>query len=250
MDTSARALHDLLAVASSTKNKHERFLDVIANHFGLQGDDGAREAVVTVHRLVSKVHEDIKISDIEDQDKKILRRYMQPLDGLRSFSQFTQTINQLEKSFLLPDHIKNLTLIHLALDGKVNRYDAREEFGGVVEKIAKVKNSIIESDLPDLLKEKIVERLNQVQVSIDHVRIWGLDGVEGALAKLIGTLAIVDTSGLSEAQKKEVSPVAKVIDVACRSLSRARQASEDAMTILDKIPAISEGFSAVSGILT
>lgn len=232
MHTSAGTLRQTLN--NIGKNKSPIKLSVaLAKYFNLEGDNGEFEAVSRVISLSRDVIRDIDDSDFDAQAKKALKQNFNPFLELTSFEIYAQTTDHLNKNILREANLNQLYTIDMALDGKLNRFSDDVEQSDLSKEFQSVRESVINSSLPDELKSAIVDRLNKVITAIDHFRIWGPQGLKESLIRLVGEVVMEVSSEEKERELETFNKLASKITKATNFINKAAETTRGVKSIVD-----------------
>jgi len=234
MYTSAQALNEVLAAISSKTRPNKSFRTVLAKYLGLEGEDGEIQAVVHLHKLVSRVRDDIEVAEIDQKTKQELNNYLSAFNGILSLSQISQNLEKSKQGILKPENIVNLTIIHIALDGKLNRYDDGFSASELSADLDQIRQDIADSVLPVALKKALDKRLSQLKSAVDHFKFYGIDGLQEALSILAGDIILRSTKQQREENPNVFKSVGEVMQKILRFINIASKAAADSRILVEE----------------
>ena len=249
MYTSAQALNELLTNIGAINKPKSRFLDVAAEYLGFAGDDPAGDAAFRIRKLVIRVQNDLEAVELDNVSKDQFKSRLNAFIPLANFSQMHQSMGDAKTTFLKPENLIGLTLVHGALNGNVNRFDLSFDLKDFSDEIAKLKTDIADLDIPDDLALVLFKRISQIQAAIDHYTVFGLTGLAEAISDLVGSIVIHVDSDAEQRNDDWFSSVKRVCGGLLGQLSKAREASENARVISENVPALAESGRKLLGYL-
>ncbi|WP_323784628.1 hypothetical protein [Thalassovita sp.] len=190
MTTSAQSLNQLLAIANKAQNPKDKFLFVLVEHLGLEGEDARAQVISILLRLIGDVETDIDALPVDDTMKAHLRRYVSPLNGLKDLTQIHMDIHNAKNHFLKADHLVGLTNVHLALTGHIERPALSKDAKELAESFNGLRGEIVEADLPESLKRVLLKRVSQIASILEHYYAFGAKVLEDELEGLVGALVV------------------------------------------------------------
>ena len=245
MTTSALALLETLSAVAERKNPKGRFRTALAECLGLEGEEGELQAVLYLYKLTARVRDDIEVAEINSDNKRKLKGYLTAFNGILSLSQMTQTIGKLKETLLKPDHLTQLTWIHMALDGKVNRYDGNSEVKDLISSIDEIREAVADSSLPSDLKKALLRRLTELRSAVDHFRFYGIEGLEDTLSMLVGEVLTKYTQEQIKENPQVFGGISKTVKSALRWIYLAKNAVRGSRELVEEVP---KAFEAIENL--
>jgi hypothetical protein len=190
MTTSAQALNQLLAVASSHKPIEDKFLPVLANHLQLDRENSELEVVALIQRLIKQIEKDIATAEFAEDENLHVTRFLVPFNNILAFNHLNMTIKQARDHHLKPDHLVGLTNLHLALSARVDYSDLNKDIKEYADELRNIRGQIIELDIPERARRVISDRLNQISSMLDNFYAFGPDALQSEIEALVGVLVL------------------------------------------------------------
>jgi hypothetical protein len=191
MQTSALSLQQVLTVASSSTEKKASFLQVLADHMGLQGPEAKAQVISILLTKIAEIKADIDSLPFDPEMRKHLEKQLAPFNSISSLQQIHMNIETAKNHFLKADNLVGLTNIHLALTGHVVRKNVeRVEAETLASRFRKIAERIVDEDLPESLKRSLVKRTLKMASILDHYYAFGSDDLQEELEGLVGAMVV------------------------------------------------------------
>ncbi len=234
MTTSALALHDLLKPIQENKKSSGTMAAILARKLNLEGAGGEHLAIARTMELVGRVRQDISSVVFDENARRALSKNFEAFGHLQSYEFYAKGAQAAFQASLGNDAFYKLYNIHLALDGKAQRYEDPEALDEIAKDIQTLIEKTLSSGLPKELASVLEKRLSAVLSAVNHYRVWGYEGLQDALSLLIGDTFLFGSQIQSET---ESSTIKKVLDVAKKGASflrTAAQASRDSGVLIEE----------------
>lgn len=242
MYTSAQAVCEIFSSLTQHKQPSDRFLDVLADHLGIEGEERDLLAATALKRLIGKVRADFDSLDVDENYKKNHASAVRSLDGLWTLSQIYYTMQQAKDHFLKPANIVALMNLHTAFDGKVGRYDLKDDLDDLSQIVAETREKLKESSIQPEVANLIDARLSQIDAVFRNYRFFGPDGLDEMLVKLCGEIAIRTDANSRDVEPGLYEKLGKIVGGSLKALKKVDAASKTSERIVDRIPKLSDAF--------
>lgn len=231
MYTSAGALRGVLK--SIADKKFSNLSQALASEFGLAGEDAPFIATVRLMKTANSVLSDINEASFDNEGKEALKQSFRSFEKLLSFNTYSHSKEQLNNDLLATAQLNNLYSIDLALDGKVNRIENKEIASAIAQSVVKLRDEILDSNLPDALKSSLSQRLSQLDAAVNHFRIWGPAGLKDCLTMLAGDLLLNLDQQTKDNNSVSISSVIEVIRKATGLVNETAKTMKNGEAIVD-----------------
>ena len=199
MTTSAMNLYQMLANAAEASDQETKFLDAVTQHLGLAGVDAGAQVAGLIQTQISRIESDIERLPAEHPKRGHLKRYLSPFNGLKSLSHIHMDIKAAKSHFLKPENMLGLMNLHIALADHVDRPNLSNDAKELAEKFASIREEVVQSQLPESLKNVLFKRTNQICSILEHYYAFGAEALEEELESLIGALVVSAPANKSKA---------------------------------------------------
>ncbi|MEP1199710.1 hypothetical protein [Tateyamaria sp.] len=191
MQTSALSLQQILTVANTSRDLKADFLQVLADHIGLQDQNAKAQVVSILHSKLLQTAADIESLPVDDHMKKHLQNQLTPFNGILNLAQIHLSIGDAKRNFLKSDNVVALTNVHLALTGhvvagSVDRFEAES----LAEQFRAVAGRIKNEDMPVSLKNSLLKRTLKMASILEHYYAFGPDNLQEELEGLVGAMVV------------------------------------------------------------
>lgn len=242
MYTSTQALMEILTVVGSLKDPKQKFIKALADYLGLEGIEGETEVIKRVSLLVQEVRNDILNLPDDEKGKAQLNIFLNPFNGLTDFSQYHFTIEQARSSFLKPDHLVNLNLVHMATRAYFSKEELKSDTKDLAEEFRLLSGEISKSELPNDVKEMIIKISLGLASVIEHFSFFGKKDLKEKLDAAIGTLVVT----YPDTKKENVKPLnllSSILSKAMKATDASSKLSNNLLKISENVPKITEAIT-------
>ncbi|WP_152563398.1 hypothetical protein [Ruegeria halocynthiae] len=189
MFTSAQALHQIL-VSTSRAPDQTKFLEALAKELGFTEKDAEIEAATYIVKLSRDVEADIEQIPFGATEKKQAHQWFANFSGLSNYAHLGMDIRGAKGNFLHPNHLLNLTHLHMAMSGHITRVSTFPEAEELAQEFRDIREKIAEQDFPDSIRDALFSRVTQIISMLDKVYFYGTDGIADELNGLVGAIVI------------------------------------------------------------
>jgi hypothetical protein len=240
--TSVGELHRILVdIRDGGQGKGTRLGVYLADEFGLPSDDmkAAISALMHFMELVERVREEAKALDL---DPKYKEQIIEDIDyfytriwSLGTNADLNHAAKQLDAS-----KVSGLRYVEMVMAASVAYPNVDGEAEELIELFNSLSSEVRNSNLPNLLKESVLDGLDDISISIRNYRIWGTDKAENQVFSLTGEVAV---NAATDVAVKESNVTSKIMSVMGRSfqfLGKAQKASDDATKLISTGKSLAE----------
>ncbi len=230
---------EVLTVVGTLKDPKQKFIKALADYLGLEGIEGETEVIKRVSLLVQEVRNDILNLPDDEKGKAQLNIFLNPFNGLTDFSQYHFTIEQARSSFLKPDHLVNLNLVHMATRAYFSKEELKSDTKDLAEEFRLLSGEISKSELPNDVKEMIIKISLGLASVIEHFSFFGEKDLKEKLDAAVGTLVTT----YPETKKENIQPLnalSVVLSKAMGVTDKSAKLSSNLLTIGKNAPKIVE----------
>ena len=243
MTTSALAFQQLLQVVSSRAKNNESFLVALSNVLGLAGPESKLEALAVLSRLLGQVRKDLEDLDLDEKSKVHLKAFLAPFGGIESFSQVHMNVDNAKKNFLRPDYLVGLVNVHVALAGRISRFEDREAAEHLAGQIKDALDAIRDSTFDPAIKDLLTKRLLEIMNILYNLQYFGTEKLSRELDALAGAIVLHVPAHKLEENKRPISSIKAIIDGVESLVLRGAEWSKSIGAITDGVTKIG-GFAA------
>ncbi|SFQ36677.1 hypothetical protein SAMN05421853_104203 [Roseivivax halotolerans] len=202
MTTSAEQLNFILSQVSGQKNRvKERVLTITADLLEISGDERELFALSRLQKLIRETKSGIEQLPFEEAQKKQLRGYIAPFSGIENFTQSHATLETAKNNFLKPENLVNLTNIHFALAGRVEKATLPSEASELAEEFRSLKGKLPSTSIPDNIKKLIAVRIDQSIAILENSQLFDPEDLQLEIEALTGSVVVNGAASTTEDRK-------------------------------------------------
>lgn len=243
MATSAQALYELFVRVTNESPLTQKFPAAVADKLDLYGDDREGLAVSFVQKMLRKSLLDIEELQFDDLRKKELRSRVNKFSGYLDFSHCHLNVDDCKRNQLTADNLIGLTIVDMALSGKREIATLSREVVGLANEFRDLREDVSNSNLPEDLRESIINRLNQIAAALDHFAFFGRRGFKDAMLALTGEI-VLNSRVIKEASPNWTSRLGALLT---RSVKGVETAHRAAVGVQGTIESGSEIYEMING---
>ncbi|MEU8042757.1 hypothetical protein AB0B71_01250 [Micromonospora echinofusca] len=208
---------------------------------GVSDRNGIFQGAANLANLVDQFEADVRALP-EDEDPEHLLAYLPRIRSMLDlFLKLSQTNMQHFSQYLTGEVMYSIASCSRALrrNGQVKPLISDNSAKQLVDEVRAVMEGVIESDLPDALKDLLVDRLRDVEAALLGVRIGGYANVERAMDAL--------TFGAVRATKADSEERAQVGSWLSRLWGKLGEHAQGAEAIAATAASTTEVIKAITG---
>lgn len=237
MMTSALALSQILSLVSKQPD-NKPFLTATADCLNVSGPEAEIDVLKQLVRLVNKLTEDVESLGLDDKTTATLKQEIVPFAGITNLSHVHQEVRHVKAGFMKPDNLTGLIRLHAAFAHTKSMPEISDDVRKMADEFRTALQNLLDSDVPDKLKDDIARSLRAVIASLDNYYFFSERQLNHSLEALVGTLVLHPDE--ATANEESIGPIKAAIGkllyvyrTSGQYLGITRRIAEDGKAIAD-----------------